>query len=82
MKKGLLFVAVIAASLASCKKDHTCTCTTTTNGVADPTPQVFVVNDARKSDVKKVCVNSTSTYTYNNGMTTVTNTDVRTCELK
>ncbi|MGB3947035.1 MAG: hypothetical protein WBM13_03555 [Bacteroidia bacterium] len=82
MKKGLLFVAVIAASLASCKKDRTCTCTSTTNGVADPTPDVTVYNESSKGAARANCLNTTYTYTYNNGISDVTNTVVRTCELK
>ena len=74
MKKGLLFVAVVAASLASCKKDHTCTCTNTYNGVADPTPEVTTYTDAKKSAARANCVD----YTYVDGADTY----ARTCELK
>ena len=74
MKKGLLFVAVVAASLASCKKDHTCTCTSTTNGVADPTPSVTVYTESSKAAARANCVSGkqvdgADTYTW-------------TCELK
>ncbi len=59
--KKLLFVAVISAfSFASCKKDRTCTCTTT---YADGTPtssMVITVIDAKKSDAKKVCIDKTT----------------------
>lgn len=83
MKKGLLFVAVIAAfSFASCKKDRTCTCTSTTNGVADPEPLVIVFTESRKGDARKNCLSQTNTNTYNNGNNTVTETTVYTCELK
>ena len=83
MKKVILFVAVISAfSFASCKKDRTCTCTSTTNGVAHTTPNVTVYTKARKTDARANCLSGTSTDTYNNGNTTVTNTLVWTCELK
>lgn len=74
MKKGLLFVAVVAASLASCKKDHTCTCTTTLNGVADPTPNVTVYTESSKSAARANCVSGK--------MVDGADTYVQTCELK
>ena len=78
MKKVLLFVAVVtAASFASCKKDRTCTCTSSTNGSAG-TPQVTVYNDAKKGDARAACLNTTTTTTV--GSTTYTT--VTTCELK
>lgn len=73
MKKGLLFVAVIAASLASCKKDRVCTCTTTYNGTAG-TPDVTTYEKSTKGAARANCLSSTST---NNGDTYVT-----TCDLK
>jgi len=76
--KKVLFIAVVAvASLASCKKDRTCTCTQTVNGVAG-TPSVTVYNDAKKGEAKANCVNYTQTQTV--GSTTYT--AVTTCELK
>jgi len=75
MKKLLLFVAVVTAfSFASCKKDHTCTCTTAyADGSASDT-EVYTVIDARKGDAKKRCIDHT----------TGTGTDMQTttCELK
>lgn len=83
MKKGLLFIAVISAfSFASCKKDRTCTCTNTTNGVADSTPDVTLYTKATKGDARANCIDHTYTYTYNNGITDVTTTTVVACELK
>lgn len=74
MKKGLLFVAVVAASLASCKKDHTCTCTTSYNGVANPTPDVTIYTESSKSAARANCVSAKQV----DG----TDTYLRTCELK
>ena len=74
--KKVLFIAIVAvASLASCKKDHTCTCTDTSTqpGYTGGT-QVFTIVDAKKGDAKKKCITSTQTsggYTYTS-----------TCELK
>ena len=79
MKKGLLFVAVISAfSFASCKKDHTCTCTAvdtpTGGGTATTTVSTWTINDAKKGDARANCLNSTETSSYG--------TRVTTCELK
>lgn len=73
MKKGLLFVAVIAASLASCKKDRTCTCTTTANGTAG-TPNVTTYEKSSKGAARANCLSSTWT---ENGVSYV-----ETCDLK
>jgi len=76
--KKVLFIAVVAvASLASCKKDRTCTCTSTTNGVAG-TPSVVVYNDAKKGQAQAACLDRTTTTTV--GSTTYTTTTA--CELK
>lgn len=74
MKKGLLFVAVIAASLASCKKDRTCTCTTTANGTQVGTPSVTTYTKVSKGAARANCLSSSE---VNNGVTVVT-----TCEVK
>ncbi len=74
--KKIIFIAVVAvASLASCKKDRTCTCTQTSTqpGYTGGT-QVYTVVKAKKSDAKKACITSSTTtggYTY-----------TTTCELK
>lgn len=74
MKKVLLFTAVLAGmSFASCKKDHTCTCTTTANGVAG-TPSVTTFTKSTKSSARANCLSYTE---VDNGVTYET-----TCDLK
>jgi hypothetical protein len=76
--KKLLFMAVVAvSSLASCKKDYTCTCNTTVNGVADPNPSVTTIVGVSKSTAKANCASYTTTQTTLLGTYTV----VGTCEL-
>ncbi len=59
MKKVLLFVAVAtAASFASCKKDHTCSCTTTGSTTAD----VTTYPKSTKAAARANCLSSTQTY--------------------
>jgi len=75
MKKGLLFVAVISAfSFASCKKDQTCTCTRTYDGVASGTADVTTFPKSTKAAARANCLSST----YTSGTVTV----VETCDLK
>jgi hypothetical protein len=77
MKKVLLMAAVIVASLASCKKDHTCTCTTvSTYGGSSTTgdPVVTEYPKSKKSAARSHFLSSTSTYS---GVTSTT-----TCTLK
>ncbi|MES2285590.1 MAG: hypothetical protein V4547_07870 [Bacteroidota bacterium] len=75
MKKLLLCVAVISAfSFASCKKDRTCTCTSTHTDGTPASTSVFTAIDAKKSDAKKRCIDRTEV----NG----TDTETTTCELK
>jgi hypothetical protein len=73
--KKVLFIAVLAvASLASCKKDRTCTCTfTSTDPTSVSSTQVYTIVDAKKGDAKKACITSTSV----NG----SYTDTETCKL-
>ena len=69
MKKLVLCVAVISAMFfTSCKKDRTCTCTTTYGGVAG-TADVVTYTKARKGDARAACLSSSGTDT--NGGTTV-----------
>lgn len=76
--KKVLFIAVIAgASLASCKKDRTCTCTTTSSG--GTVTDVTVYHEARKKDARLFCIGSQSTVT--SGGVSSTGDDTK-CELK
>lgn len=77
--KKVLFIAVVAvASLASCKKDRTCTCTTTTAG--GTVTEVTVIHEAKKGEARENCLGSQTTTTYSTGGSTVGN-DTK-CELK
>lgn len=70
MKKVLLFIAVVsAASFASCKKDRTCTCTTTSTGYSG-TPVVTTYVKSTKSAARANCLN----YTTTSGSTVFTTT--------
>ena len=57
MKKVILVAAVAMLALASCKKDHTCTCDVTTSGLVGTgtlsADTVFV--DMKKSEAKDKC---------------------------
>ncbi len=58
MKKTLLFIAVVSAfSFASCKKDHTCTCTDSTTGA---TAQVTIYPSSTKANAQANCLSSTT----------------------
>lgn len=60
MKKiTLLAIAFVAISFASCKKDYTCTCTTTGNSTADVTKIIGVSKKAATAN----CVSKTTTST-------------------
>ncbi len=73
MKKLLIVAVVAVASLASCKKDYTCTCTTSAAGFTG-TPQVTTYPKAKKSAARANCLSSTETQ---GGVVYTT-----TCELK
>lgn len=58
MKKIAIVVAVVGSVslLASCAKDHTCSCTTTTTGVISGTATADTVfQDMKKSDAESAC---------------------------
>ena len=74
MKKVLFIVIIAVASLASCKKDRTCTCTqnddmttTQTGGTGSNTTSsyTYLMTAAKKSDAKKACVSSSKTDVQN-----------------
>jgi hypothetical protein len=71
--KKIIFVAIVAvASLASCKKDRVCTCTTSGGGTS-----VKTYTKAKKADARAACMSTTATGTYG-GVTYVSTT---TCTL-
>lgn len=74
--KKVLFISIVAvASLASCKKDHTCTCTQTYTGqTGTVTPDVTTYPKSTKKAARANCLSYTATW----GTTLVTNT----CTLK
>lgn len=53
MKKSLFIAAVACLTLASCKKDYTCTCTVTENGQTDT--YTYQMKDVKKKDAKSAC---------------------------
>jgi hypothetical protein len=62
MKKIFLFVAVVSAfSLASCKKDRVCTCTTTYADGSVGDPYIVTFTDAKKSAAKANCLSTSET---------------------
>ncbi|PBQ32792.1 hypothetical protein CNR22_13745 [Sphingobacteriaceae bacterium] len=71
-------------SLASCKKDYTCVCST--NYDSDKSVTTRDVSNSSKKNAEAICGNSTEVYTYtytNNGVTVVdSETYLTTCELK
>lgn len=83
MKNSILLPFIAAAlSLSSCKKDRTCTCTTTDigNGSTDVSTSVTLVGHATKGEAKKEanCYSYKATIT-GNGSTTQETQD---CTLK
>jgi len=63
MKKSILFLgAFVALTMVSCKKDHTCSCTTTSTAPGSTGSTVEIkVTEAKKADVKRMCTKTTST---------------------
>jgi hypothetical protein len=60
MKKTLFLTAVTALFMASCTKDRTCTCTSSSNGTqGDPSTTTIV--DATKGQAKANCVSTKET---------------------
>lgn len=78
MKKiTLLSFALVAISFASCKKDRTCTCTTTDNSPGATTSEYTVVyHKISKSNAKAACMSLEVTPTGQ------PYTEKRTCTLK
>ncbi len=67
MKKTLLIIAVAGLAMASCKKDRTCTCTTTYTPVSGPSSTAtyeVIVKKAKKNAAKDgMCSSTTSQVT-------------------
>lgn len=62
--KKIIFISLVAlGSLASCKKDHTCTCT----DAGSTTPTVTTYTKARKGDARSQCLSYTQTYSSGGG---------------
>lgn len=94
MKKITLFaVATLAISFASCKKDRTCTCTTTpvsqtVNGVAQTnigsastTVTKYAKVTKKGTDCKSGESNYTGSYTFNNTVYNIVQVDKLDCKL-
>ena len=81
MKKfTILAIAALAISFASCKKDRTCTCTTTYASGGGTHTEVTVYKKAKKHDVRGMCVGESGTDTYSPGSSSTKDTKV--CDLK
>jgi hypothetical protein len=79
MKKMTMIAAIAALAFASCKKDRTCTCTTTPTSGTVSTYKVTYY-DAAKKDARSLC---TSHATQTDNLTPVATTGSKTtCELK
>ncbi|HEX8516096.1 MAG TPA: hypothetical protein VF868_07840 [Bacteroidia bacterium] len=77
MKKVLFMAAVLVATLASCKKDYTCTCTTTTTssgGTFVGDPEVTTYPKSKKGAARSHCLSYTTTGT---GYTSTTDCDLK-----
>ena len=72
MKKVLALAAVAVFDLSSCKKDYTCSCTITTDGISTPFNAEY--KGVKKKDAEESC--DLAQTTYSQGGATAT------CELK
>ncbi|MCG8575851.1 MAG: hypothetical protein MI810_13270 [Flavobacteriales bacterium] len=78
MKKTILLTLTTSLiALASCKKDHTCTCTTvvTSPGGSTTTVSDTLLSDMSKRKAKKTCTD------WNSTKTVVSNTITIDCKL-
>ena len=87
MKKIIILAASFSLlGLASCKKERTCTCTSTytssSGNVTTDQPIVTTYKKIKKSDAKDLCSSSTSESTYTSGSNTSTSKSETKCELK
>jgi hypothetical protein len=78
--KKLILLALIGVSIASCRKDRTCTCTESSDAPGSTTSTYVTVHyDAKKRNARKECQSYTEKYT-SVGSTPYTYT--YNCELK
>lgn len=85
MKKIALFsFAVVALSLASCKKDRTCECTYTQSGTTNVTSHTesTTYTKIKKSDAKYLCTKDSRTYTQTGVGYSSTGSSMSDCKLK
>jgi hypothetical protein len=61
MKKVLFVAALGMLTLASCKKDYTCECTTSYGGLSSTATTTI---NATKKDAKTACENGTNASSY------------------
>ncbi|OFY87275.1 MAG: hypothetical protein A3F72_17410 [Bacteroidetes bacterium RIFCSPLOWO2_12_FULL_35_15] len=80
--KKVLFIAIVAvASLASCKKDRVCTCTTTDASSGTTSIQEITYFEAKKGDARQLCAAQATQTKTTSGSVSVTG-DKTTCEFK
>jgi hypothetical protein len=84
--KKILYIAVISASLFSCSKERTCTCTdvTTVGNISTTSVSTDTYGHISKNDAIafKGCASSKSEQTFNFAGTSTLATTVKTCTLK
>jgi hypothetical protein len=82
MKKTLLIVAVAGLAMASCRKDRTCECKTTSDapGFVSSTT-VYTQKEMKKADAAKMCASYTTKATAPVA-STLANDWGQDCELK
>ncbi len=74
----LAIVAFAALSMTSCKKDRTCTCTTTVDGVDSGITTTDTYTKIKKGTAKAHCVSTSKTETNSS----TTSLIIETCKLK
>ncbi|MFT5859735.1 MAG: hypothetical protein ACI865_001839 [Flavobacteriaceae bacterium] len=74
MKKVLVVATFAAFGLISCKKDYTCTCTTTSGGQSG-TSSSTTINDTKKN-AEELCDEDDATVTWG-GSTAITDCEIQ-----
>ena len=83
MKKVFIIASVALVSLASCKKDRTCTCTTVSGGNTHVV--ATKMHKVKKGDAREACSlqgSITTTTDSGSGYNVSSTSDDTTCELK